>query len=329
MPPPLKAVERVEVRVLVDNVTDNLSTLPKDITHEWAYLLRGGFLKEISGEHICCACHGLSLIVTAKSGDTTHTVLFDGGPEGYAVIRNGARLYVDFGSIESIVLSHGHWDHAGGLLAALDLIRKNNGGREVPFYVHPGMFRKRGVQRPDGMLVPHKKIPDPLTLIKNGAGVISSAEEQVFQSAMFYASGEIPRVTPYETGYAGHVRLAEDGKTWEPDPWIMDERFLAVNVRDKGIIVFTACSHAGVVNVLRHAAEVFDGIPLHAVMGGFHLAGPGMEERINDTVRDMKAFGLPRIVPGHCTGWRAVTALVNQFGEDIVVPSAVGRFHVF
>ena len=61
----------------------------------------------------------------------------------------------------------------------------------------------------------------------------------------------------------------------------MDERFLAVNVKDKGImVVFTACSHAGVVNVLRHAAEVFEGIPLYAVMGGFHLAGPGMQERI-------------------------------------------------
>lgn len=328
-PPSLVAADTVEVQVLVDNVTDNLSTLPKGVTHEWAQLIRRGLVTEIAGERICCACHGLSLVITAKAGGREHTVLFDGGPEAYAVIRNGARLAVDFGRIEAVVLSHGHWDHAGGLLAALDLIRKANGGTEVPFYVHPDMFRQRGVQRPGALLVPYKPIPDPLALIKGGAGVIATAEPQLFLDGLFYVSGEIPRTTPYETGYAGHVRRTEDGTDWEPDPWLMDERFLAVNVKGKGVLVFTACSHAGVVNVLKHAAEVFQGTRLHAVMGGFHLAGPGMEERIAATVGDMAGFGLEMIVPGHCTGWRAVTRLVNAFGEDVVVPSAVGRFHVF
>ena len=108
------------------------------------------------------------------------------------------------------------------------------------------------------------------------------------------------------------MSLSDDGE-WEPDPLIMDERFLAVNVRDKGLVVFSACSHAGVVNVLKHAAEVFPGVPLHAVMGGFHLAGPGMEQRIAETVRDMRDFELDLIVPGHCTGFRAVHALLNEF----------------
>ena len=94
-------------------------------------------------------------------------------------------------------------------------------------------------------------------------------------------------------------------------------------------MVFSACSHAGVVNVLKYAARVFPGIPLHAVMGGFHHAGPGMEQRIAETVRDRKDFDLDLIVPGLCTGFRAVHALLNEFGGGIVVPSAVGRFHVF
>ena len=73
---------------------------------------------------------------------------------------------------------------------------------------------------------------------------------------MFYLSGEIPRVTTYETGLQNHVRRNANGD-WEPDPLIMDERFLAVAVKGKGIVVFTACSHAGVVNVLLHARECF------------------------------------------------------------------------
>ena len=320
------------MQVLVDNVTDNLSTLPAgaDITHEWAYLIREGLVSEISGDNTCCACHGLALVITVRTADDAHTVLFDGGPAGYAVKRNGERLATEFGRIDTIVLSHGHWDHAGGLLAALELIRDAGGGegREIPFHVHPGMFRARASKRPDGQLVPYREIPGPDTLARNGASVVSSTEAQLIHDGRFYVSGEIPRVTSYETGFAGHMSLSDDGE-WEPDPLIMDERFLAVNVKDKGLVVFSACSHAGVVNVLRHAAEVFRGAPLHAVMGGFHLAGPGMEQRIAETVRDMRDFGLDLIVPGHCTGFRAVHALLNEFGDGIVVPSAVGRFHVF
>ena len=80
---------------------------------------------------------------------------------------------------------------------------------------------------------------------------------------------------------------------------------------------------------MKNAARVFPGVQLRAVMGGFHLAGPGMEQRIAETVREMRDFGLDLIVPGHCTGFRAVPALLDEFGDGIVAPSAVGRFHVF
>lgn len=121
------------------------------------------------------------------------------------------------------------------------------------------------------------------------------------------------------------MKRTADGRDWEPDPWIMDERYVAVNVRGKGVVVFTACSHAGVVNVLTDARNVFGDVPLHAVMGGFHLSGGYVEDIIPDTIADMKRFGLKRIVPAHCTGWRAVNALAQTFGEGVIVPSAVGR----
>jgi len=137
-------------------------------------------------------------------------------------------------------------------------------------------------------------------------------------------SGEIPRVTTYEKGFPGHKRMSEDEKSWEDDPLIMDERFLAVHVRGKGIVVFTACSHAGVVNVLSHARSSFPSVPLHAVVGGFHLAG-GNEKIIAESVQDIGDFGLRLIAPGHCTGWRALNALVRAYGDSIVAPLAVGK----
>jgi 7,8-dihydropterin-6-yl-methyl-4-(beta-D-ribofuranosyl)aminobenzene 5'-phosphate synthase len=157
-----------------------------------------------------------------------------------------------------------------------------------------------------------------------GADVLSSDQPQFVLDDFFWISGEIPRVTAYEKGFPGHLRRSADGSAWEPDPLIMDERFLTVHVLNKGLVVFTACSHAGVVNVLTHARESFPSIPLYAVAGGFHLSAAN-EKIIPETVDDLASFDLDVIAPGHCTGWRATQALVEKFGEDVVAPSAVGK----
>jgi len=157
---------------------------------------------------------------------------------------------------------------------------------------------------------------------------VNAYESRTLLDDVFYLSGEIPRVTAFERGMPRHVKRTVDGNAWEPDPLILDERYVAVHLENRGILVFTACSHAGVINVLNDARAVFDGIPLYGVMGGFHLAGPGPEGAIAPTVEALRSFGLARIMPGHCTGWRAVTALSNAFGDRVLVPCAVGRkFH--
>jgi 7,8-dihydropterin-6-yl-methyl-4-(beta-D-ribofuranosyl)aminobenzene 5'-phosphate synthase len=99
---------------------------------------------------------------------------------------------------------------------------------------------------------------------------------------------------------------------------------VAVYVRDKGLIVFSSCSHAGIINVLLHTRQVFAGIPLYGVLGGLHLAGAAMERLIPDTVAHLRQFALQQIMPAHCTGWRALYALVQAFGEAVVTPCAVG-----
>ncbi len=321
-------VERLTVQVLVDNVTDLLSTNHDHVKSELNCLVDAG-MTEWGGTAICCAHFGLSLVLTVSSNGTERTLLFDGGPEGYAVERNGGKLGVDFGSVEAVMLSHGHWDHAGGLRKALELIRAAQPSRKVPYYLHPGMFHPRGLKLPNGEVLPFAEIPGIEELRQNGAEVIVTSEPERPLDGLFYVSGEIPRVTPYEKGFPPHVRRSEDGSGWEPDPLIMDERFLAVNVKDKGIIVFSACSHAGLINVLTHAREVFPDLSLHAVMGGFHLSGAAPEAIIPETVRDLAEFDLRWIVPAHCTGWRAVNALVNAFGEEKVTPAAVGKRFTF
>ena len=148
---PLTPVDSVSVQVLVDNVTDSLSTNPSNVRSEFACQAAAG-AGVLSGQSICCAHHGLSLIVHARTADRTRTLLFDAGPEDYAVARNGECLRVDFGLVEAIVLSHGHWDHGGGMLEAVRRVRAARPDGALSCYLHPGMFRQRGMMFGNGQV---------------------------------------------------------------------------------------------------------------------------------------------------------------------------------
>jgi len=324
----LQPVDALEISVLVDNVVDPLSTVPKGVTSEAAVLREKGMMVS-SGHARCCANHGLSLVITARIGSDIRILLFDAGPEAYTIARNGDRLKTPFSEVGAIVLSHGHWDHGGGLPEALRLVTAANGGKPVPCHVNDGMFVTRAMRLPSGKFQPFEDVSKPVQLARLGATVISSFDARLIMEDMFYLSGEIPRVTPYERGLPAQVRVAPDGTSWEPDPLLLDERYVAVHVKGKGAVVFTACSHAGVINVLTDARHVFGDVPLHAVMGGFHLAGADVEPIIPDTIRDLGTFGLQRIIPCHCTGWRALHALATIYKEDVLMPAAVGRVFTF
>ncbi|MBK7315829.1 MBL fold metallo-hydrolase [Candidatus Aalborgicola defluviihabitans] len=324
--PELTVADRVEVLVLVDNSTDNLSSVPGYVETEFPSFWRRG-ARLLAGDSLCCAAHGFSCAITVWRDGVSKTLLFDSGPDSAVFERNVDRLGFKIGTVDGMVLSHGHWDHSGAMLKALDMIQIRNGGEAVPTYMHPGMYAPRAMRGPDGAIRRFDDVPTQDELERHGATVIHSKESQVVLDNLFFISGEIPRVTSFEKGRPGQVRRSKDGTNWEPDPLLLDERFIAVNIKNKGLLVFTACSHAGVVNVLKHAHHSFSAHPIHGVVGGFHLAGP-TEANIPDTVRELGKFNLTTIAAGHCTGWRAIGALATAFG-DAVVPSSVGKIYKF
>jgi 7,8-dihydropterin-6-yl-methyl-4-(beta-D-ribofuranosyl)aminobenzene 5'-phosphate synthase len=133
-------------------------------------------------------------------------------------------------------------------------------------------------------------------------------------------------VSAFEKGRSDHL-CRPVGGDWQPDPLLMDERMLVVHVKGLGLVVFSACSHAGIVNVCTEVRRLFPGLPIHAILGGLHLGGV-MERVIPETVAGLQPFDVQFLIPGHCTGWRAIHALANAYG-DRVSQSAVGTSYRF
>ena len=316
----MKQLDKLTVNVLVDNTADMLSTRPAHMTSELSVLIDAG-MNEMAGQSLCLAQHGLSLAVTAHFDSEAHTVLFDGGPDPDTLERNGLKTGFNFGSIEALVLTHGHFDHSEGLIRAAQLIRAQNGGKRIPLHVHPDAFAKRGLRLQDDTILPLQDVHSPEALERAGLQIKKSDKPEKILNDMFYLSGEIPRGS-FEKGLENQLRL-EDSGSWVPDPLVMEERFMAAHVKEKGLAIFTGCSHAGIINICTHAHRLFPNIPLYALVGGLHLVYPN-EDLIEESIKALKEFELKVIIPGHCTGWRAVHTLISELGEDIVNPLAVG-----
>lgn len=320
----LEPLDSLRVDVLTDDVSDAYVSKTLFAVSEFSNIVLGG-AKVISGETLLCANLGFGLRLVSTVGGVRHTMLFDTGPEGAIFIRNCANLGIQLANIECIAVTHGHWDHMAALPAAINSIVKQGG--KVTVHVNQGMFNERAVKLKDGTIIPVAKVPLPSEMEAVGATVLNNSAEQLLLDGHFYYSGEIPRVSAFEKGRVDHLSRTGPDAAWEPDPFLMDERMLVAHVRHLGLIVFSACSHAGIVNVCTEARRLFPEIPIHCVMGGLHLGGV-MERIIPETVEGLKAFNIKNIITGHCTGWRALHALAEAFG-DTVSQSAVGTTYTF
>ncbi|KAJ9217622.1 hypothetical protein DTO166G4_804 [Paecilomyces variotii] len=336
---PLVEVDSLEAVVIIDNELDPMSPVPPDtvqVTGLMQHLAtrsphqlhdRGDASREIRMEDICCSAHGLSILVTATKGDVKHSLLFDLGPEEAAFERNAKRLRVDLSSVEVIQLSHWHRDHSGGMLKAIQMISEAKKEKElsdtsVVVDLHPSRPDYRGIGIGDN-IISLEADPTFEEIEKAGATVNKHSEAHTVLDDMFLISGEIPRVTPYEHGLKGAMRFDKEDGDWFSDEMIADERFLMCNLKGKGIVMFTGCSHAGVVNSSKHALSLLkSSTPLHAVVGGFHLA-TSEESHMESAVSDLRKLDPAVLLPGHCTGWRAKFIIETQMPGRLV-PCTVG-----
>jgi 7,8-dihydropterin-6-yl-methyl-4-(beta-D-ribofuranosyl)aminobenzene 5'-phosphate synthase len=320
----LVSLDRLTIDVVTDDVSDNYVSKTLFAVSEFANVVRAG-AKALSGETLLCANLGFGCRLVSEGDGVTHTMLFDTGPEGPIFLRNCANLGIDLGAVECIAISHGHWDHMGALPATLDRIRERGGRAEV--HVNPGMFNERAIRLRDSRIVPAARVPAPATMAAQGAAIVNSPAGRLLLDRHFYLSGEIPRITPFERGRSDHLARTGPEAPWEPDPLLLDERMLVTDIRGLGLVVVSACSHAGIVNVCTEVQALFPDRPIHCVIGGLHLGGV-MERLIPETVEGLRRFAIRHIITGHCTGWRALCALANAFG-DAVSQSAVGTSYTF
>jgi 7,8-dihydropterin-6-yl-methyl-4-(beta-D-ribofuranosyl)aminobenzene 5'-phosphate synthase len=309
----LEPVDRAEVTIVVDNFVDVLMAgaegVRRYLATDW------GDRRQLIAEH------GFSALVTVESHGRRSSVLYDAGLTPTALARNLDVLQVEVRELRALVISHGHADHHGGLEALF----KRHGRARLPLVIHPEAWRERKLVFPTGAEL---RLPPPnrQDLEAEGVEVIEEAGQSLLLDSTVLVSGQVERLTEFEQGFPIHYAQTKAG--WEPDPMIWDDQNLIVNVRGKGLVVVSGCSHAGAVNVIRNAQRLTGEERIAGFIGGLHLTGGIFEPIIQPTVDAFVAAGIARLLPAHCTGWKAVHQLARALPEAFVQP-AVGTTVTF
>jgi 7,8-dihydropterin-6-yl-methyl-4-(beta-D-ribofuranosyl)aminobenzene 5'-phosphate synthase len=263
--------------------------------------------------------HGFSALVDITTGNYTRRLLFDTGVSKDGILKNMKAMEVDPSSIEAIVLSHGHTDHAMGILGLLE----KSGRKGLPFVLHPDAYLPRKLIFPTGgeLNVPP---PSRAELLDKEIELIESVGPSMLFDRTSLVSGEVSRTTEFEQGFPIH--WSKRNGEWVPDPVIRDDQCLIVNVRNKGLVIITGCGHAGIVNIIRNAIALTGVDKIYFVMGGFHLTGGIFEPIIDPTIQELKRIHPSFIVPGHCTGYKAIHRIAAEMPESFIQNSVGTKF---
>jgi len=311
----LKEVEKLEVTCLVDNNVDVL--LPSTKVARRPIIAKNWYDKPLIAEHGFCAA------LTLHIDGVKHIVLLDSGLDPLAASHNVEALGFDLSSCELLVSSHGHVDHAGGLI---NIRSKLGQTRVTPLVVHEHAFRNRSVKFQDGREI---DLPAPKRSLLTTAGY-EIAEKNSHSSWIgdrLLVTGEIPRTNNFEKGFPNHYSEADDGEM-EADPLIRDDQAVVLNVRDKGLVILTGCGHAGIINTISYARELAGEDRIYSVIGGMHLSGGLFEPIISRTVEEFQKLRPEHVVPCHCSGLKAMTQIATKM-PDAFIQNSVGTSYVF
>jgi 7,8-dihydropterin-6-yl-methyl-4-(beta-D-ribofuranosyl)aminobenzene 5'-phosphate synthase len=244
---------------------------------------------------------GLSILVEVDD----LKVLLDTG-QSISTVHNADVLGIELSQIDKIVLSHGHYDHTGGLRKVLRRMRK-----EVEIMAHPDAWDAKYGYNPAENYSMYIGVPFQREELESLGAVFKLTDEPVWLSDNMVTSGEIPMTTDYETIDPG--LYVKEGSEFRPD-LLRDDQALFIKTQ-QGLVVILGCAHRGVINTLRHAQKVTGVEPIHAVVGGTHLFRAS-EVQLELTIAELKALGIQRLGVSHCTGMLAAARLAQEFGQD-------------
>ena len=242
---------------------------------------------------------GLSILVESEETN----ILFDTG-QSLSASHNAEIMGIDLSRIDKIVLSHGHFDHTGGLKQALLRI-----GKEIEIIAHPDIWAAK-YSRHQGQEARYIGIPFHRQTLESLGAKFSLSREPVRLSDNITTSGEIPMTTEYEI-IEPHLQVKE-GQRFKPDK-LLDDQALIITT-GAGLVVILGCAHHGVINTLYHAQKLTGVEAIYAVFGGCHLIS-ATEERIWLTIAALKELGVQLLGLSHCTGLAASAIMAREFGE--------------